>query len=336
MISVIIPVYKVEKYLSRCVNSIINQTYKDLEIILVDDGSPDNCGKICDDFSKLDSRIKVVHKENGGLSSARNSGLLVAKGEYIAYVDSDDYVDTTMYEKMMACSEKFNADIVQCGYSIVYENDNQSILQRKDILLNDIAIESKSNILEAFFEIGKIDHVVWNKLYKRKVVETVRMVEGRWHEDTMATFDILLNAQSIVTIAEPLYMYIQRADSIMGKPFCEKNFDSLYAAEYVALRANEYAKPFVKHAKMLVCLNCAYLYIKLQSANVEKNIKKQYAKRIRSTFIKAWEGSKKDYKHIDMKTSSKLIISLYRSSPRTLYTVYSIKKKLGDVRSANK
>ena len=94
MISVIIPVYKVEKYLSRCVNSIINQTYKDLEIILVDDGSPDNCGKICDDFSKLDLRIKVVHKENGGLSSARNSGLLVAKGEYIAYVD---YIQIVQY-----------------------------------------------------------------------------------------------------------------------------------------------------------------------------------------------------------------------------------------------
>ena len=336
MISVIIPVYKVEKYLSRCVNSIINQTYKELEIILVDDGSPDNCGNICDDFSKLDARIKVIHKENGGLSSARNNGLLVAKGEYIAYADSDDYVDITMYEKMINCLENSNADIVQCGYSIIYEDDNQSILQRKDVLLNSTIIESKKSILDAFFEIGKIDHVVWNKLYKREVVENVQMVEGRWYEDTMATFDILLNAHSMVTIAEPLYMYIQRSDSIMGKAFCEKNFDSLYAAEYVALKAHEYAKPFVNHAKILLCLNCAYLYIKLRLANLDIPMQSKHSKRIWETFIKAWAEAKNDFKHVNMKNSSKIMIRLYRFSPNILYYVYSMKEKLSKVRRAKK
>lgn len=136
LISVIVPVYKVEKYLHRCVDSIINQTYKNLEIILVDDGSPDNCPKICDEYAQKDQRIKVIHKKNAGISEARNAGLEIAQGEFVAFVDSDDYIDSTMYEKMLLLAQKEKNDLVLCGFKKVsedgkIENFNEKIMQEE-------------------------------------------------------------------------------------------------------------------------------------------------------------------------------------------------------------
>ena len=118
-ISVIVPIYKTEQFLSKCIDSIINQTYKNLEIILVDDGSPDNCPKICDEYAKRDNRIKVIHKENGGLSSARNAGIEIATGDFSAFVDSDDWIDSDMYESLVKLSDEYNADIAECGYRFI-------------------------------------------------------------------------------------------------------------------------------------------------------------------------------------------------------------------------
>ena len=121
MIAVIVPIYKVEKYLEKCVRSIISQTYKNIEIILVDDGSPDNCGKLADNLAKTDSRIKVVHKVNGGLSSARNAGIDVAQGDYIGFVDSDDTIEPFMYEKLLSLLQKENTKLSVCAVNYVYE-----------------------------------------------------------------------------------------------------------------------------------------------------------------------------------------------------------------------
>ena len=124
-ISVIVPIYNVEKYLDRCLKSIINQTYKNLEIILIDDGSPDNCGTICDEYAKKDNRIKVVHKDNGGLVKARNTGLDIATGEYISFIDPDDWIELNMYEEMIKIADETNTDIVRCGY--YRDNDKESM-----------------------------------------------------------------------------------------------------------------------------------------------------------------------------------------------------------------
>ena len=123
LISVIVPIYNVEKYLQKCVDSIINQTYKNLEIILVDDGSPDNCPKMCDDYAEKDSRIKVVHKENGGLSDARNVGMEVATGEYVSFIDSDDYISLDFYETLLETIVDNDSDVVECGVVKFYENE---------------------------------------------------------------------------------------------------------------------------------------------------------------------------------------------------------------------
>lgn len=122
LVSIIIPIYKVEQYLIDCIQSVCSQTYKNIEIILVDDGSPDNCGKICDDYAKMDKRISVIHKENGGLSDARNKGIDIARGDYITFVDSDDYVETTFIEDLYNAIEKTNSDISICNINVVDEN----------------------------------------------------------------------------------------------------------------------------------------------------------------------------------------------------------------------
>ena len=324
MISVIIPVYKVEKYLVRCVNSVLNQTYSDLEIILVDDGSPDSCGKICDELQKKDSRIKVIHKKNGGLSSARNEGLLFATGEYIAYVDSDDYIDKTMYEKLMNYMIETDADIVQCGYTHVVENNDGKVVRKTDVFFEEGNLKTQKSILDVFFKIGVIDLVVWNKLYKRKALENVKMVEGRWHEDTMATFDILLNVNSVASISESLYSYVHREDSITGICFNEKHFDSLYASEYIVERSIGAAPDYVDQARGLFCLNCSYLYIKLANSGLDLNTKKKYSTEIRGEFLKMWRCIEKKKCLFKMRKKSLLLIFLYRLFPRGLVFVYNL------------
>lgn len=165
MLSIIVPVYKVEKYLRQCLDSIVNQTYENLEIILIDDGSPDNCGKICDEYAQRDNRIKVIHKENGGLSSARNIGTQIAKGEYITYVDSDDWLDKNMYSELISALEKYNLDMVRCE---AYTSDgiNKEIILPKEEYKNKIFYDKE--ILYRYFD-EFLCKVVWNAVYKKKL-----------------------------------------------------------------------------------------------------------------------------------------------------------------------
>ncbi|MDR1460052.1 MAG: glycosyltransferase [Campylobacteraceae bacterium] len=165
LISVIVPIYNVERYLEKCLNSIINQTYKNLEIILVDDGSPDNCGKICEEYAKKDNRIRVVHKSNGGLSSARNAGLDIANGEYIAFVDSDDYIAENMYEDLINIARKEMSDIVISSFYYVKKNgifpyeNNLGGLDKNEILYQFLTDRYHSTICSKFFKAALFEHI---------------------------------------------------------------------------------------------------------------------------------------------------------------------------------
>ena len=170
-ISVIVPVYKVEPYLSRCLDSIINQTYRNLEIILVDDGSPDRCGEICDEYARQDSRIRVIHKANGGLSDARNHGIDVAIGDYIAFVDSDDYIATDMYEKMLARLELDNSDMVVCNY---YRFDEGSAPPKDGYIQLPDRVLTQDEAFDFYLQIGGDYVSAWNKLYKRTIFDDLR------------------------------------------------------------------------------------------------------------------------------------------------------------------
>lgn len=222
LISVIVPIYNVEKYLERCVNSILNQTYKNIEIILVDDGSPDKCPQICDKCKNIDSRVKVIHKENGGLSDARNYGLSIAKGKYISFVDSDDYIHEETYEKMIKVLELQNADIVCCGINHVYDNKIESINIEQRIYDDESAIEA--------LIMGKnLNQTVWNKIYKRNIIDNILFEKGKINEDDFWTYKVFSNSKKIITLDECLYYYVHRESSIMGQGYSIKNLDGLEA-----------------------------------------------------------------------------------------------------------
>ena len=181
VISIIVPVYKVEKQLNKCIESILNQTFKDYELILVDDGSPDNCGHICDEYEKKDSRIKVIHKKNGGLSDARNAGLDIALGKYIGFVDSDDIIHPQMYEKLYNCINKSNLDIVQCKFKR-FKSIEEININISDSELNFKEYNSQDAIID-LIDNNKINVNAWNKLYKRELFQNERYPKGKIHED---------------------------------------------------------------------------------------------------------------------------------------------------------
>ncbi|MCH5165997.1 MAG: glycosyltransferase [Clostridiales bacterium] len=221
MVSVIIPVYNVSEYLEQCLNSVIGQSYTDLEIILVDDGSTDDSGEICEKYAKSDERVRVFHKENGGLSSARNCGLKQANGECVVFIDSDDYVDADYVKTLIDCVVKYDADICECEYvkfcegrvSEPVNHVKKSVTVRDDIkkLLTDSGK-------------GKPLVVVWNKIYKRDLLGSTLFEEGRLHEDEFFTYKTLYGCKRYVRVNKPLYFYRQRSGSIMNGSKSMKSF----------------------------------------------------------------------------------------------------------------
>lgn len=214
MISIIVPVYNVERYLERCVNSLVNQTYKNIEIVLVDDGATDKSGSICDELSKQDVRIRIIHKENGGLSDARNVGIGVSKGEYILFVDSDDFVAKTTCEELIKVAKDTDADMVSFRELKVDEESGK--------LLDDDDIESKSVVVLTGHEAGKnylygryIQHSAWSKLYKRELFERLLFPVGMLAEDYATTYQYVSFCKKVAWYDRKLYYYSIRRNSIM-------------------------------------------------------------------------------------------------------------------------
>ena len=225
LISVIVPVYNVEEYLDRCIDSIVRQTYKNLEIILVDDGSPDKCPQMCDEWIKKDSRIKVIHKDNGGLSDARNAGMKVASGNVISFIDSDDYIDLNMYDVLMKKISETDSDIVSCGVNWVDESDN---VLRCDNVESDILLTASEAMRELLND-GILKQPVWNRIYKRDIALCIPFEKGRYHEDVFWSYQAVGKSKRICIINKAFYYYVQRTSSIMGEPFSEKRLDALDA-----------------------------------------------------------------------------------------------------------
>ena len=213
LISVSVPVYKVEPYLDRCVQSIVNQTYTNLEIILVDDGSPDCCPQMCDEWAKRDSRIRVIHKENGGLSDARNAGMQIACGEYIAFVDSDDWLETGMILKLHQCIMKDSSDIASCGALRVWDDGTPS---RAMLHFSGNHILEGKEALKALIQSTYLIQVVWNKLYSKRLIENIPFRKGIIHEDEFWSWQVVAKASKVSVLEENLYNYRQRSSSIMG------------------------------------------------------------------------------------------------------------------------
>ena len=226
IISVIVPVYKVEKYLDKCVLSIINQTFRDYELILVDDGSPDSCGQQCEAYKEKDSRIRVIHKENGGLSSARNAGLDAATGEYVSFIDSDDFISPNMLEILYTgiCFNK--ADMAACGINNVYGDlMRPQCRERKTFYCDGETAFGK--IMEG----NEIPASICNKMIRKDVIGSLRFPEGRLYEDAFFTAELMQKIHKVWVTTEPLYYYVHRKKSITTESFHAKGMDVIYAYE---------------------------------------------------------------------------------------------------------
>lgn len=224
MLSVIIPVYNVEKYLSRCVDSVLNQTYKNFELILVDDGSLDNSPVICDEYENKDSRIKVIHKENGGLSSARNAGLEICKGDYIFFIDSDDWLtDENVLEEFISKAEKENADFVYSFMNTATDKIQKEIRMNQRFKDND----------KLFFLSNPYLFSAWNKLYKNTLLQFLQFVPGRVNEDVDVIPLVFCKANKISRLDKHTYNYYQNQESITRKSFSEKRFDMFKSVAHV-------------------------------------------------------------------------------------------------------
>lgn len=231
-ISIIVPVYNVQKYLDKCIQSIINQTYKNIEIILVNDGSTDNSGVICEKYADIDSRIIYINKQNGGLSSARNAGLDVCSGDYIGFVDSDDYIDSSMYEKMLSFMISEGCDIVECGVNYCTDTEvdyfriqNNEVVSGKDALKRHLDITSKLLLPRT---------AVWSKLYKRKFWSEDRFPLGHVHEDYLLTCKDLYIAEKVGLLKEGLYFHLTtNKNSIVNSKFSNRD---LYKEKQMSYR----------------------------------------------------------------------------------------------------
>ena len=225
LISVIVPVYKVEDCLDKCVRSIAQQTYSNLEIILVDDGSPDRCGAMCEAWAEKDSRIRVVHKENGGLSDARNAGLQVATGSLISFIDSDDWIEPDFLEALLSAMEHQDAQIAECAVDLVDEAGN--VLRLRDAA--KVPVVEKIEGLRRMIQEEGVFQTVWNKLYRRQVLEGILFEKGKCHEDDFWTYQVFDRMDRLAIVQRPMYHYLQRSGSIMGVGYSLKRLDGLEA-----------------------------------------------------------------------------------------------------------
>lgn len=213
-ISIIVPVYNVENYLKKCVDSILSQTYRDIEVILVDDGSTDKSGEICDKYAEGDIRVKVIHQNHKGVSYARNSGLEAAQGSYLGFVDSDDYIEKDMYETLYSCIREYDADVSICGLCDLYNGVkvwNENFLERcvlDNVTAFRLVLESKILVVSPV-----------NKLYKKEMFASIRYPEGKTYEDAFVTPEVLYNAKKVAYAPEIKYYYVHRENSITTSKF---------------------------------------------------------------------------------------------------------------------
>jgi len=287
LISVIVPIYKVEQYLERCVDSILNQTFTDFELVLVDDGSPDNCGVICDEYAKKDERIVVIHKENGGLSDARNAGIEWAlknsDSEWITFIDSDDWVHIDYLEYLYNSAKKNNTDISVCHFERMSDIDNK--------INTKLPLSANVYTPEDFHVKENVNAVVaWGKLYKKELWTDIRYPYGKIHEDEFTTYKLLFKCNMITVLDCELYYYYINPNGIMNSEWSVKRLDILDALENQIefFKKNHYSKALCDKLKLYIeLLYKSNIIIKEKSfSNTLTAETNSVKKKMRKTIIK--------------------------------------------------
>ena len=326
LVSIIVPIYNVEKYLDSCIDSIINQTYSNLEVILVDDGSPDNCPNICDEWKIKDSRIKVIHKKNGGLSDARNEGLKNSTGKFVCFVDSDDYIDKSFVEKLLSCIIENDVKISQCNY-IKFNDDSNSL----DKIIGNYGTSIDSNKLIEQITLGDSKNTVtWNKMYSKELFNNIKFPKGKIHEDEFTTYKLFSLVDKVGQVEDCLYYYRQTDNSIMHQKFNVKRLDYLTALEERIEFFKTYNKNFyINTLKNYLEINRNYLIFTKKfitnSNNYQSTINKNFNK-----YLKEFNNIK------NISRKEKIKIKLIKTSPTLYYyakRINNLVKKLNEEKS---
>lgn len=292
-VSIIVPIYNVEQYLHKCIDSLLEQTLKEIEIILVDDGATDRSPEICDTYALKDQRIKAIHKTNGGLSDARNVGIEVSQGEYIAFLDSDDWVEPNFYEYLYNLVKKEDADIAQCDYIEAHTEDVQI----------DFKKHIKETIYTGIEALGLLfgeeyvkTVVVWNKLYRRVLFEEIRFPKGKVHEDEFTSYKVIHKADKLINSNLPMVYYRQREGSIMAEDFNERRLDVLEAwkEKYEYLK-QEGLEELALRTEANLCSTLKGFYVQTQKSSLinkdkiledlKNEMKRKYIKFIKNPYI---------------------------------------------------
>lgn len=267
-VSIIIPVYKAEKNISRCIDSILKQSYENLEVILIDDGSPDDSGKICDKYSEIDKRIKVIHKKNGGVSSARNAGLKIATGDYIGFVDADDYIEADMYSHLIDLIQKSNADLVICGYFIEYLT---GVIKESNIIDKHLLnTEETLDFVLTNLNMGSI----WNKIYKREIIYDKNVIFDESitiGEDLLFLCMAISNCNRVVYDFSPKYHYLMNIESAMNSDFKINRLSVIKAHLLISNMIKDKYPNLVKKVKNRLVSSCINLVIQIVSMEKSKD-----------------------------------------------------------------
>lgn len=275
-ISIIVPVYNVENYLDKCLESIVNQLYKELEIILIDDGSKDKSYLICKKWEKKDCRIKVIHQSNRGVSAARNVGLEIATGNYIAFVDPDDIISRDMFSSMIKNMQDNGADIVACGVAERFLNQEERIYKKGE---NPIKLNKKESINRALMLSDDIGGVVWDKLWKRDVIKNIRFDEElAIAEDRLFVIAALINSNIFYRDFEPKYYCIKREESATQSKFSKKSFDIVWSAKKVYMKILNFSNEYLKEANFHISMACMNIINLILKNNEIENYKVEYRK----------------------------------------------------------
>lgn len=311
-ISIIVPIYNVEKYIKKCIDSLLNQTYKDIEIILVEDGSPDNCKFICDEYEKNDGRIKVIHKKNGGLSDARNKGTEVSTGEYILYVDADDFLEKTACEELMKIINKFNPDIICFNCNKVNENgelanQNSSVYRYENTKKTKLLTFEEAMIDNLYRK--SIRYEAWSKVYKREIVIKEKFPVGMLAEDFATFYKFLREAKKIIYYDRCLYNYVVREGSIMSEKKVKLYVDIYKTEQEIYMIYNTICK----------------------SQKEKEQLEKRHFNNLAKIYAKLYKTREDEYKRIELdvrEDMNKIKFKLLKNKEKILYIIYKFNKGL--------
>lgn len=272
LISIVIPIYKVESLLQRCVDSVIGQSYKNIEVILVDDGSPDRCGEMCDKYASQYENVKVLHQKNQGLSAARNAGVRMAKGEYIGFVDSDDYIDLDMYQNLWNAVSTFDASIAVCGIIDYYENTGE----KRTYFDGKMHVMGQQQAIKCVLtNMGNVSPHSVTKLYKKDILEKHPFPIGKLYEDVYTIIKFFMETEKVAVVSKGLYYYCHRSDSIVESTFNKRDMDLKNAWDQNRNLIMEYFPDLKEEMEYRYFYGCFYLLDKIMNSKEKSKLEEK-------------------------------------------------------------